>query len=364
MGRYYIPDEETASKTMLVIRLSAMGDVAMTVPVLHSLMRKYPDMNVVVLTTYGYDPMFDDIPGLVVKHFDRHGGDKGLWGIVKVFLRLRKFYKFDYIADLHNVLRSRLLSFLFRVTSHPKIAHIDKGRAQKHELVKRGALAYGKCLDSSFVRYQRVFESLGFRFPLQFHSMFDKHERPFNSEFLAAIGGAKRPEEKWVGIAAFAGHKGKIYPLRMMGKVVDLLGKHSNYRIFLFGHGKGEKAVMSQWAKRNGDNVYMMPPHTYLPDELQLMRHLDVMVSMDSANMHLASLTATRVISIWGATHYYAGFLGWQQSPDDVVDVPLACRPCSVFGNKHCTKTEGRAYECLFSIAPETIAARVEAAVE
>jgi ADP-heptose:LPS heptosyltransferase len=58
---------------------------------------------------------------------------------------------------------------------------------------------------------------------------------------------------------------------------------------------------------------------------------------MDSANMHLASLMGTRCISIWGSTHPYAGFLGFGQSEDDVVQVEdLTCRPCSVFGDKEC----------------------------
>ena len=47
--------------------------------------------------------------------------------------------------------------------------------------------------------------------------------------------------------------------------------------------------------------------------ELNLMSHLDVMLSMDSANMHLASLVNIPVVSIWGATHPYAGFMGWKQ---------------------------------------------------
>ena len=61
------------------------------------------------------------------------------------------------------------------------------------------------------------------------------------------------------------------------------------------------------------------------------------MISMDSANMHLASLVGTRCVSVWGSTHHFAGFLGYGQSVDDVVEVKdLTCRPCSVFGDKPC----------------------------
>jgi ADP-heptose:LPS heptosyltransferase len=86
------------------------------------------------------------------------------------------------------------------------------------------------------------------------------------------------------------------------------------------------------------------------------MSHLDVMLSMDSANMHLASLTATPVVSVWGATHPYAGFMGWNQDPENVIQVSLECRPCSIYGQKPCMRGD---YACLNNIAPETIVERI-----
>jgi len=86
--------------------------------------------------------------------------------------------------------------------------------------------------------------------------------------------------------------------------------------------------------------------------ELILMSHLDVMLSMDSANMHLASLTATPVVSVWGATHPYAGFMGWNQDSENVIQLPLECRPCSIYGQKPCLRGD---YACLNNIAPNTI---------
>jgi ADP-heptose:LPS heptosyltransferase len=91
--------------------------------------------------------------------------------------------------------------------------------------------------------------------------------------------------------------------------------------------------------------------------ELILMSHLDVMISMDSANMHLASLTNIPVVSVWGATHPYAGFLGWKQSPDNAVQIDLPCRPCSIYGNKPCLRGD---FSCMKNISPDLIVNRVE----
>ena len=94
-----------------------------------------------------------------------------------------------------------------------------------------------------------------------------------------------------------------------------------------------------------------------LQEELVLMSHLDVMVSMDSANMHLASLVHVPVVSVWGATHPYAGFMGWNQDDDMTVQVQLPCRPCSVFGNKACYRGD---MACMNRITPEMIINKVE----
>ena len=93
------------------------------------------------------------------------------------------------------------------------------------------------------------------------------------------------------------------------------------------------------------------------PRSLVLMSHLDVMISMDSANMHFASLVNTPVVSIWGATHPYAGFMGWGQKPHNAVQIDLACRPCSIFGNKPCLRGD---LACLRTISPEMVYERVK----
>ena len=90
--------------------------------------------------------------------------------------------------------------------------------------------------------------------------------------------------------------------------------------------------------------------------ELRFMTSLDAMLSMDSGNMHLASLAGVRVVSIWGATHPLGGFLGWGQREEDVVQLPLSCRPCSTYGNRPCKFGDWR---CLTGIKEEDVVARL-----
>ena len=93
--------------------------------------------------------------------------------------------------------------------------------------------------------------------------------------------------------------------------------------------------VLSKWEKKI-PNTTSLAGKLSLSDELNMISKLRVMISMDSANMHLASLVGTRVVSVWGNTSI-CRILGYGQKEEDVVGVKdLTCRPCSVFGDKEC----------------------------
>jgi ADP-heptose:LPS heptosyltransferase len=195
-------------------------------------------------------------------------------------------------------------------------------------------------LKSSLERYQKVFEDLGYDASLDFTSLFDSKDQK---------------DEIRIGVAPFAKHQGKIYPFEQMGEVIRLLAGKPNTRIFLFG-GKEESELLDKWSKKH-KQVESVAGQLPFSDELLLMNNLDVMVSMDSANMHLASLVQTPVVSIWGSTHPYAGFYGFNQNPENAVQVDMECRPCSIFGNKSCLRGD---YACMKQITPEMIVEKVE----
>ena len=156
--------------------------------------------------------------------------------------------------------------------------------------------------------------------------------------------------KKIIGIAPFAQYAEKMYPLQKMKVVVQELAKENN-TILLFGGGENEAIVPQQWADEIND-VNNLAGKFSFTEELAIISNLQLMVSMDSANMHLASLYNVPVVSIWGATHPYAGFYGWAQLPANAIQIDLYCRPCSVFGNKPGYRGD---LLCLHSIAPLTI---------
>lgn len=340
---------------ILIIRFSALGDVVMTIPVIHSLATQYPKDQIVVLSRDTFSPLFEGLPDNVLfRGVDLRGEYAGLMGLGWLYNDLKE-EKFDAIADFHDVLRSKYLRWRFKL-SGVKAAHLDKGRSGKRKLVRTKHKVM-ECQKSSFERYAEVLEKIGYPVQLNFVSLFGEKKGDISAINLLT---GDKGKTKWIGIAPFAAHVGKIYPLFKQEQVIEQLSARKDTRIFLFGGGRKEIEVLEKWADKF-PNVVSTAGKLTLHSELTLMSHLDVMLCMDSANMHLASLVNIPVISIWGATHPYAGFMGWNQTHDNAVQADLPCRPCSVFGNKPCLTKD---YLCLQKITPEMVVRRIESVID
>ena len=341
---------------ILVIRFSALGDVAMVVPVVSSLAAQYPDLRITVLSRPFARPLFEDLaPNVGFMEADIKGEYRGVRGLNTLYRRLVA-KQFTHVADLHNVLRSEFLRLRFNIGRF-RVEHIDKHRRDRRHLV-----SYRKKvkepLPTSFQNYLEVFRRLGF--PIDqpsFVSLFPPEGGNIN--LLPAVVGPKRSWEHWIGVAPFAAHQGKVYPKDKMEQVLRLLTEqYPRCRIFLFGRGKEEASTFPKWVRQMPACSDVGKHLEGIHQELILMSHLDVMLTMDSANMHLASLTATPVVSVWGATHPFAGFMGWGQRRENAICLNLDCQPCSIFGQKRCKYGD---YHCLTAIAPETIVQRIAA---
>ena len=326
-------------KKLLIIRFSALGDIAMTVPVIHDLAVQYPDLDITMLSREMARPLFERMPENV--HFfatDLKGRHKGLLGLCRLW-RDAHLNDFEYIADFHDVLRTWWLRAEGCLRCK-KVAKIDKGRKGKKALTRQKDKVLVQQA-TSFERYAKVLEQLGFPIKPKFTKL----------DYSAFCERQKAGNETWIGIAPFAKHPAKVYPLEKMEQVIKTLSERKNTTVFLFGGGDKEKRQIAELCAKY-PNVEAAQSQQGLKGELALMGQLDVMLSMDSANMHLASLVGTRVVSIWGGTHPYAGFLGWNQKESDCVQLDLPCRPCSVYGNKPCHRGD---YACMNGITPSQI---------
>ncbi|MCQ9635049.1 glycosyltransferase family 9 protein [Chryseobacterium sp. WG23] len=298
---------------ILAYRFSAFGDVAMTAPVFREFLEQNPDVEIIMVSRKNFEALFAGIPNVIFKGIDLDEY-KGFFGLRRLSNELIKEFSPDYIANLHDVIRTKVLD-KFYARRGLKVFKIDKGKEEKEHLTDVWNLNKVQ-LKKTVERYADVFRAMGFQVTL--------------SEKLRPLS----EDKSGIGFAPFAQHKGKMLPLEKSFELARILAQKNT--VYFFGGGKKETETLENWESQI-PNTKSLSGKLSLTEELHKIAGLEVMISMDSANMHLASLVGTRCVSIWGATHPYAGFLGFGQSEDDVVQVKdLTCRPCSVFGDKEC----------------------------
>lgn len=332
-------------RKVLIVRFSALADVAITIPVVYSVCNAYPHIKFYMLTRKWSSYLFTERPrNLVVLGVDVTNRYKGVRGMTRLAKKLRKNYRIDAVADLHSVMRSWIIDAYMK-THRVRVARVDKGHKMKRRLTK-GKIR--RQLTTTHDRYVEVFNKLGLNFKETFEG-FTKTE--------TSIIQPKPAGETWVAIAPFSQHRSKEYPLEKMRLVIEkLLDYDPNIRIVLFGGGNREKTLLKKVTDNYPRTVSIAGMKHGFSDEFAVLRQCDVMVSMDSANMHLASLTRTPVVSVWGGTHRYSGFFGWKQDPNNIVQLDYPCRPCSVFGQEQCRYGD---YHCLTDIQPDMIVNQV-----
>lgn len=352
VGSHLIERGRDKGQHILVIRLSALGDVAMTVPILSALLQQYPHLKITVLTKGFFKPIFSQLPRTTVFEAEVDSQHKGLTGLFKLYRELKK-REITAVADLHNVLRSNVLKFFFTY-GRIRVRQIDKGRADKKALTAYKNKKF-KHLKTTHLRYADVFGSLGY--PLNLSDVHLLTKEDLSKRTLELVG---KRDKKWIGIAPFAAFEGKRYPIGQMKEVVSMLGRNGNAKVILFGGGEAEARTLNALSGENSINIV---GKLKFSEELALISNLDLMVSMDSGNAHLAAMYGIPTLTLWGVTHPFAGFYPFGQ---DLNNALLADRkkfpliPTSVYGNEM-----PKGYEmAIASIPPAKVYEKIMAMLE
>ena len=327
-----------------------MGDVALTLPALRAVMSQYPEVEIVMLTRPAFSPFFNSTDKLVVFGADLNRRHSGISGILRLFRDLAATGRFDMVVDLHDVLRSKILRFLFRVSGVP-VTVIDKGRKEKRAVI---AGRSRMILKHSVERYLDTFLRSGLPAEPVPGPWIIPAEGPLSKSGLPElVSGVIN-----IGVAPLAKHALKMWPENYMVDLLTRISGQFKVRFFLFG-GQEDAIKLDSLAKKipGSSNT---AGKLDLRSELLLMNRLDVMIAMDSSNMHMASLTGTKVISVWGATDPRMGFGAWGQPAHYSIMIPdseLTCRPCTVFGKGECRRKD---LACLNHLTPDIVFRKIE----
>jgi ADP-heptose:LPS heptosyltransferase len=344
-------------RKILVVRFSALGDAALLVPVVRSLVHTYQDVEVTVVTRPKFAPLFYDIERVVVFPADVDYTYTGIFGMRELFRALIKKADYEVLIDCHDHIRTMILRTLFKFWGTPVVV-LDKGRKEKKMFARKSNKVVAP-LRHTIIRYRQAFEKAGFSFNLVDPPYFSLNDslRTVASEFLAKNNLVKK--EKWIGIAPFAMHASKIWPLENYQALIENILSKTPAKFFLFGGGSKEVKYFESLQQKFPEQCVIIAGQLKLRQEVVIMQQLDVMVCVDSANMHLASLSGVPVVSVWGGTHPDVGFSPFMAGADSIVQISreeLPCRPCSVYGRETCYVG---GFPCLTRITAEILAQKV-----
>jgi ADP-heptose:LPS heptosyltransferase len=353
--------QNVALTKILVLRFSAMGDVVLLVPVIRSFVSAYPDVEVTVVTRPKFASFFTNMERVVPFPADVDHTYNGILGMRELFKKLLKKTSYDVVLDMHDHIRTMMLRSMFKIF-FTRVVVFEKGRKEKKAITRKVNKATTPLIHT-VERYRLAFEKAGFPFTIQPPPYFQLKEniREETEEWLKKNNITK--SEKWIGIAPFAMHLSKIWPLENYSKVMSALLEKSSVKFFFFGGGEKEVKFFESLHQKFPEQSVIVAGQLKLKQELALMEKLDVMLCVDSSNMHLASLVGIPVVSIWGGTHTDVGFGPYGKSEDSIIQISreeLPCRPCSVYGKEKCYRGD---FACLTWITPENVADKIYKAV-
>jgi ADP-heptose:LPS heptosyltransferase len=327
-----------------------MGDVALVTPVLNEMKLKFPETEIILLTRSSFKPFFTQSDNHAIFSPDFKGRHKGLPGLIRLFIDIKNEGRIDHVIDLHDVIRSKILRFLFRLYGKP-VSVIEKGRRDKRDLIK------GKRKDQlkhTVIRYCDTFSKAGYLL-----------EPSGKQNIISTTAGLSRAREILgfntglnIGIAPYAKHKLKMWPEENMIRLMNLISEKQNVRFFLFG-GSEELQPLDEVKNKVQNSVNLAGTIT-LEEELAVMSKLDLMIAMDSSNMHMAALAGTKTISIWGGTDPLNGFGAWKQPENYSVKITideLTCRPCTIYGKGECRRKD---LACMHWLTPEIVFGKIK----
>lgn len=330
-----------------------MGDVVLLAPVLRSLVAEHEDVEVTVVTRPKFAAFFQGIERVIVFEADVDYKFKGFFGIRQLFRALILKKNYDVVIDAHDHLRTIILRNLFKLFGK-HVVIFNKGRTEK-KAFSRKENKITTPLPHTVERYKAAFEEAGFQFKLLQPPYLTPTEesKKIIEAWFAKKGLTKT--EKWIGLAPFAMHKSKIWPTANYPNVMNAIIQETNAKFFLFGGGDAEIQYFEDLQLLFPNNTVIVAGRLKMPQEIALMTHLDLMVCVDSSNMHLASLVGTPILSIWGGTHPDVGFGSFGKGEESILQISreeLPCRPCSVYGKETCYRGD---FACMNHITHEKV---------
>jgi ADP-heptose:LPS heptosyltransferase len=306
----------------LILRFSSIGDIVLTTPVIRCLKQQYPDAEVHFATKKSYKTLLENNP-YIDKVLVLENG-------LKELVKSLKSENYDYVIDLHNNLRTRIIKLRLGVKSFS----FEKLNLQKWILVKfkKNLMPNVHIVD----RYMKTVESLGVKNDNKGLDYFIPEQDEIPMDWL--------PENFRNGYAVYAiggQHNTKKMPLPKMIKLCQTI----KLPLVLIG-GKEDVVVSEQLisvtylqtsnVEHQTSNVFDTCGKCNLNQSASIIKNANIVYTHDTGMMHVAAALKRKVISIWGNTVPAFGMYPYQTDFEVIENNNLQCRPCSKIGFDKC----------------------------
>lgn len=315
---------------ILVIRMSSIGDVILTTPVLKAFKKKYPQSTIDFLVMEQFKDAISGVPyvdNLIL--FDKKKDD-GLKNIIRFAKRL-KSRGYDYIFDLHSKHRSKLIAKNMGVTTYT----YKKRAWWKSFLVKARIVKYR--VDNTIVKnYFGAFKDFGIE---------------YEGENLEFFYEEKDALKKFVGLPVMspkASKNTKEWTPQGFGNLARLIYEKYGVKTVLIG-GRSDTETCKKIDEISGGNCIILAGKLSLKESGALLSKAKFLVTNDSGPFHIARGVGTKTFVIFGPT---SPQMFEFNKTDTLIYANESCSPCSLHGDKSCPKGH---FRCMKNIKAEDI---------
>jgi len=337
---------EDKIRRILVVRMSAIGDIILTTPLLRAVRAKFPQAQIDFLTKSKYRELLEHHP-LVheVVGFDTSLGFRGL---LRLVAGLRK-EKYDLVLDLHSNPRS----ILVRLFCGAKMRRRSRKYSLERRLLKWFGINLMKNAPPVAERYFTALKNFGVKPDGLCAEIFPSSADLEKAESILSAAGLAG--KALVGLAPGASRFTKIWPAHYFSAAGAKLAQELKAGIVILG-GAEDKAAAAEVESRLKAEfpgpVMNLAGALSLLESAAVVRSVTILLSNDTALMHLASAGDTPVVAIFGPTTREMGFFPYCKKAAVIEKQGLDCRPCSLHGTDQCPEKH---FRCMLDIEPQEV---------
>jgi ADP-heptose:LPS heptosyltransferase len=321
-------------KSILVIRLTSLGDVVLATPIVRMLQRVYPEASIDVAVDERFAEVWNKNPHVHHVYAVANGGEHHI-----------NAQPYDLVVDLQRNRRSGRIIKRMREAGSTRVLQYPKHRLEKLALVycKRKP----KNVTHIVQRYAEPLRELGLSIDSGGLELWPQPGEP-----LAQEEHTDQQRRLRIGIAPGAQHETKRYPAVLMAKVVRHLVVDHGAEVVLLG-GKADVALCDEIGTASGLPVTRADGATTIEATVRVLDTLDAVVSCDSAIVHMSAARSLPVVVVYGSTAPEFGFTPYGVPHMIVQAEDVACRPCTHIGRSSCPKGH---FHCMNTISPLQLA--------